>query len=502
MKKSYLTVVALCILLLIAIAFGYSFLFSKKTPSGNNEISNTNIDSNAPETNNKNKIVNNKLSDFDMFFLKSNNQETNKVLSPMSIKNLMGMTSIGSDGNSKLQIDNILGEYNFKNYSKSKNLSIANAFFMKDTFAKNINTDYVKNVENKFGAEIKFDPFSNAQNINKWISNNTFNLIDNLIDDATVQKPDTNFITANTIAIDMDWKNSIQPDKAFLPNYSGIKLGNNINPHVLPHEGKFKTFKFNDKEVKTQVYKLVGIVNKYDIIKNLGKEKILDTLNKNGITGDTADEFVNNLYNLYGKVNTSTDFSFFSDDKVKIFAKDLKEYEGTNLQYIGIMPKSENLKSFIDKNDASSISKLLNELKDFKSDNFKDNMITIVNGFIPGFEFSYELKLKDNLKELGITDIFDQNKANLSKIAKTDNNNKLYISDAKHKSNITFSNKGIKAVAASATVGELGSAMNFEFDVPVEIIDITFDKPFLFLIRDKNTEEIWFIGTVYSPVEE
>ena len=33
----------------------------------------------------------------------------------------------------------------------------------------------------------------------------------------------------------------------------------------------------------------------------------------------------------------------------------------------------------------------------------------------------------------------------------------------------------------------------------VEEIDITFDQPFLYVIRDKDTGEVWFTGTVYEP---
>jgi len=32
-------------------------------------------------------------------------------------------------------------------------------------------------------------------------------------------------------------------------------------------------------------------------------------------------------------------------------------------------------------------------------------------------------------------------------------------------------------------------------------IDLTFDKPFMFIIRDKDTQEVWFSGTVYEPTK-
>ena len=39
-----------------------------------------------------------------------------------------------------------------------------------------------------------------------------------------------------------------------------------------------------------------------------------------------------------------------------------------------------------------------------------------------------------------------------------------------------------------------------KFEVSIEVIDITFDKPYMFLIRDKSTGEVCFIGTVYEPI--
>lgn len=71
----------------------------------------------------------------------------------------------------------------------------------------------------------------------------------------------------------------------------------------------------------------------------------------------------------------------------------------------------------------------------------------------------------------------------------------LYVSDAIHKSNIEFSEEGTKAAAVTvfaisdkATIGDENTP-----------IEININKPFIFLIKDKNTNEIWFAGTVYEP---
>ena len=77
-----------------------------------------------------------------------------------------------------------------------------------------------------------------------------------------------------------------------------------------------------------------------------------------------------------------------------------------------------------------------------------------------------------------------------------------FISKAIHKANIDFSNDGIKASAVTV-VGGMGSAscptFDYEYEVPVEEIDLTFDKPFMYVIRDKSTGEVWFTGSVYEP---
>ena len=191
----------------------------------------------------------------------------------------------------------------------------------------------------------------------------------------------------------------------------------------------------------------------------------------------------------------------YNDENVKVFAKDLQEYDGMTLQYVGIMPKNDNLSSYIKNTNTESINNIINDLKRIEKNNFKDGVVTKIKGLIPVFEFEYDLNLIDDLKKMGVNDIFDINSADLSNML-TDST-KQYIGSASHKANIAFSNQGIKASAATALAG-LGSTTgpHFEhlYDVPVEEIDMTFDKPYMFIIRDKNSGEVWFTGTVYEPL--
>ena len=49
-------------------------------------------------------------------------------------------------------------------------------------------------------------------------------------------------------------------------------------------------------------------------------------------------------------------------------------------------------------------------------------------------------------------------------------------------------------------MGSTGCWFEYNYEVPVKVIDLTFDKPYLFLIRDKDSGEVWFTGTVYNPL--
>ena len=142
----------------------------------------------------------------------------------------------------------------------------------------------------------------------------------------------------------------------------------------------------------------------------------------------------------------------------------------------------------------------MKELKDIELDSFKDGVVTRIHGSIPFFKYDYELDLMKDLESLGVESVFDINKADLSKML---DDEKQFIGEASHKATIEFTNDGIKAAAVTAMGGMGGAGCFIDFDheypVPVEEIDLTFDKPYMYIIRDKETGEVWFTGSVYEP---
>ena len=458
-------------------------------------------------------IKSNSLEPFDLYFLQLENKKENKIYSPLSIKYALSMLAEGSEGESKKQILDIIYDYKTNKYENNKNISLANALFIKEIYKDKINNNYKTTLIDKYNAEVIIDSFMSPVNINSWVNNKTLGLINNLFDDISEE----NLILINALAIDMEWE-----DK-FIHAYPNVPVSVNYK-----HE-KFSWFgpdevtekEFNDIEEKISGMEIIASVNKYDIVNVLGENKIRKTvkeelikyLNENNLTIRNVynednktdeelfelylDNYIEEINSNYKKIDASTDFSFYTDENIKVFAKSLKEYNGKQLEYIGIMPLNKNLDEYVKNITAQDINNLLGQLKKIELNNFKDGVVTKITGFIPKFKFDYELDLMNDLKTLGIKNVFEIGKANLKNIT----SDELYINKISHKSNIEFTQDGLKAAAITYAGGKgAGETFNYYFEVPVEEIDLTFNKPYMFIIRDKKTQEVWFTGTVYNPL--
>lgn len=498
----------LVILLGVFLYYGYVYLQNKDKNNNGSTIEND-----VKEVKTAYQLSGNGLEDFDLAFLRLENAEKNKLYSPLSIKYTLAMLSEGADGVTKKQIDSVIGKYHSNKYTNSQNMSFANGMFVRDTYKDSIVNGYTDNLVNKYNAEVVYDSFINVSNINKWVSDRTFNLIDNMFDSSVL---DSNFILVNALAIDMNWVNLIQSTvRPWIVSYQHEDYATSIESI---QEDIYPTLEFNDKDgnkIKAKSVKIGASINNYDIVKTLGEDNIrkeisdkyqawLDEGNSCGVDESAkdvnafVDEYISELKTGYGQYSSSTDFMLYNDNDVKAFAKDLKTYNGVTLQYIGIMPKNTSLKNYVDGLKSTDVTRIISSLKTIEPSNFEQGKITKIVGNIPLFKFDYELKLKEDLETIGIKDVFDADKADLSKMT----SQKAYIGAAVHKADIEFSNEGIKAAAATGAAGYGAASCGFEYlyPVPVEVIDLNFDSPYLFLIRDKDTGEVWFTGTVYSPI--
>jgi serpin B len=104
---------------------------------------------------------------------------------------------------------------------------------------------------------------------------------------------------------------------------------------------------------------------------------------------------------------------------------------------------------------------------------------------MPKFRIEYETELNDILMAMGITTAFDADKADFSNMFDSGN---MFFSFVLHKTYIDVDEKGTEAAAVTAIGMKATSAM------PQEPIELKFDKPFHFIIRDNISGEILFMG--------
>lgn len=108
--------------------------------------------------------------------------------------------------------------------------------------------------------------------------------------------------------------------------------------------------------------------------------------------------------------------------------------------------------------------------------------------FLPKIEFAYDKGLNEELKALGMTDAFSDTKANFNGITEEP---QIFISKIKHKSYIKVDEKGTEAAAVTAIVFRTTSVGTDEV--------FAADHPFVFVIKEKDTNAILFIGKVLNP---
>ena len=110
---------------------------------------------------------------------------------------------------------------------------------------------------------------------------------------------------------------------------------------------------------------------------------------------------------------------------------------------------------------------------------------------LPKFKFESQFGLADQLSALGMTDAFDRDLADFSGMT---SQNDLFISAILHKAFVAVDEKGTEAAAATIVIMEAAGAVMME-------VNLTIDRPFVFLIRDLQSGQILFIGRVLNPVQ-
>ncbi len=114
-----------------------------------------------------------------------------------------------------------------------------------------------------------------------------------------------------------------------------------------------------------------------------------------------------------------------------------------------------------------------------------------VKVFLPKFKMTSQFMMKKTLSEMGMPEAFSL-KADFSGMNRSGG---LFISDVIHKAFVDVNEEGTEAAAATGVMMELSS-------IPAPPPVFRADHPFVFMIKDNNTNSILFIGRVIDPTKE
>jgi serpin B len=168
---------------------------------------------------------------------------------------------------------------------------------------------------------------------------------------------------------------------------------------------------------------------------------------------------------------------YFSDDSLAMVAL---PYVGDDLEFLVILPHLKNgLPKIEAELNSASLEKNIQALSPKK-----------VDVWLPRLDLSQDFNLGDILKRLGMKQAFSPSEADFSGMS---DQGELFISSVVHKSFLKVDEQGTEAAAATGvTIGVTS--------MPSPPTMFVADHPFLFLIRQKDTGVILFMGRYKNPL--
>ena len=428
-KKSIIAIVILC--LMVAVVSGvvtYKYLDNKNNSQEEKKPNEPEKEEPKPEPT---KYTD---TDYNINLIKTVNssQNGNYLISPYSIEIALQMLRDGANGETKEQIDKVIGNRNIPVFNAKGRISVTNGAFIKDDYKDFVKDSYYKKLA-EYKAELLFDKFATPKVINDWVNKNTYEMIPKILDEIS---PDFVLGIANAVAIDVEWWSSFKCESTRKEEFTKSD-GSKMNAEMMNSSYADQYFEIDGAK---------GVVLKY--------------------------------------------FSY-DENGEKLYENQEK---GTQLEFVGILPDG-NAKDFV--------SGLTKEKLDSIDKNYKDISDKDFHLGLPRFKYEFKLEdFMDVLITMGIKDVFSPLGADLTNIIARDdfkkmNAENLYVSTAIHQTYIDLNEKGTRAAAITYFgVDKAGMA-----PMERERIELIFNKPFVYMIRDSKTKEILFFGVVETPNE-
>ena len=152
-------------------------------------------------------------------------------------------------------------------------------------------------------------------------------------------------------------------------------------------------------------------------------------------------------------------------------------YDGRQMEMVVLLPELGKFAEFEKSLNAGRVASII-----------KDITPKQVALSLPSFKYESEFSLGKTLANMGMPIAFSS-QADFSGMT---GNRELSISEVVHKAFVAVDESGTEAAAATAVIMR-ATAM------PVMPLEVTVDRPFIFLIRDIKTGSVIFVGRVVNP---
>jgi serpin B len=149
-------------------------------------------------------------------------------------------------------------------------------------------------------------------------------------------------------------------------------------------------------------------------------------------------------------------------------------YDGRELSMVLLVPQKGTFEAFESALNAGRVEAILQDMRYAR-----------VALAMPRFEFESNFSLADALQAMGMQDAF----GGAADFSGMTGSRDLFIRAVIHKAFVSVDEAGTEAAAATAVVME-------KLGMPEEPVEVTVDRPFIFLIRDIETGTILFVGRV------
>ena len=151
-------------------------------------------------------------------------------------------------------------------------------------------------------------------------------------------------------------------------------------------------------------------------------------------------------------------------------------YDGNELSMVIILPDIDEFEAIESSMDSQFIADLIDDMRSAE-----------VALTMPKFEFESDFSLVEALAAMGMPIAF----SSAADFSGMTGSRDLTIGEVIHKSFVSVDEAGTEAAAATAVIMELTAMPDYE--------TVTIDHPFIFMIRDIQTDAILFVGRVMDP---